>query len=49
VDEVVSRGAKPENIRIIAVVVAPPAMVKLSEKYKGECSDVCVADQHLDL
>jgi hypothetical protein len=36
VDEVVSRGAKPENIRIIAVVVAPPAMVKLSEKYKGE-------------
>ncbi len=36
VDDIVARGAKPENIRIIAVVVAPPAMVKLSEKYKGE-------------
>lgn len=36
VDDIVARGAKPENIRIVAVVVAPPAMVKLSEKYKGE-------------
>ncbi|KAF5842384.1 uracil phosphoribosyltransferase [Dunaliella salina] len=35
VDDIVARGAKPENIRIVAVVVAPPAMVKLSEKYKG--------------
>lgn len=30
-----ARGALPENIRIVSVVVAPPAMRKLSEKYKG--------------
>jgi hypothetical protein len=35
VDDIVSRGAKPDNIRVIAVVVAPPAMVKLANKYKG--------------
>jgi len=35
VDDIVARGGNPENIRIIAIVVAPPAMVKLSEKYKG--------------
>ena len=37
VDDIVARGAKSENIRIVAVVCAPPAMVKLSEKYKGAC------------
>ncbi|KAG1664561.1 hypothetical protein FOA52_009444 [Chlamydomonas sp. UWO 241] len=35
IDDMVSRGASPENIRIVSVVCAPPAMVKLSEKYKG--------------
>ena len=37
VDDIVARGAKPENIRIVAIVCAPPAMVKLSQKYKGAC------------
>ncbi|GAX84258.1 hypothetical protein CEUSTIGMA_g11681.t1 [Chlamydomonas eustigma] len=35
IDDLVSRGAQPSNIRIACVVAAPPAMVKLSEKYKG--------------
>jgi len=35
IEDIVSRGASPANIRIIAVVAAPPALVKLSEKYKG--------------
>ncbi|GFH13697.1 uncharacterized protein HaLaN_09632 [Haematococcus lacustris] len=35
VDDCIARGAKPENIRIVSIVAAPPAMVKLSEKYKG--------------
>jgi len=35
IDDIVSRGAQPSNIRIACIVAAPPAMVKLSEKYKG--------------
>ena len=46
-DDIVARGAKPENIRIVAVVVAPPAMVKLSEKYKGGCCQACNLAQAL--
>mmetsp|Transcript_10533 Transcript_10533/g.29983 ORF Transcript_10533/g.29983 Transcript_10533/m.29983 type:complete len:273 (+) Transcript_10533:169-987(+) len=34
-NEVVSRGASPENIRIISIVAAPPALKVLSEKYQG--------------
>ena len=34
-DDIISRGAKAENIRIVSIVCAPPAMVKLSEKYRG--------------
>lgn len=36
IDDIVSRGAQPSNIRIVSALAAPPAMVKLSEKYKGE-------------
>ena len=31
--EIASRGADPENIRIISIVTAPPAMRQLSENY----------------
>lgn len=34
-DECMARGAEMENIRVVAVVVAPPAMAKLSSKYPG--------------
>lgn len=34
-NEVVKRGAKPENIRVIAVVAAPPALKVMSETYEG--------------
>jgi uracil phosphoribosyltransferase len=31
--EIVSRGVAPENIRIVSIVAAPPALQKLSENY----------------
>lgn len=31
--EIVSRGATPENIRLVSIVAAPTALQKLSEKY----------------
>lgn len=31
--EIVSRGAAPENIRLVSIVAAPTALQKLSEKY----------------
>ncbi|GJP51758.1 hypothetical protein CLOM_g10901 [Closterium sp. NIES-68] len=34
-DEVVKRGANPNNIRVISAIVASPALKRLSEKYKG--------------
>ncbi|CAI5472346.1 unnamed protein product [Closterium sp. Yama58-4] len=34
-EEVVGRGANPDNIRIISAIVASPALKRLSEKYKG--------------
>jgi|TARA_B110000003_G_scaffold274484_1_gene314569 uracil phosphoribosyltransferase len=35
VEEIVSRGASPSNIRIICVVASPPALTQLSERYPG--------------
>lgn len=35
IDDIVSRGARPDNIRIVCALCAPPAMVKLSERFKG--------------
>jgi uracil phosphoribosyltransferase len=32
-DKITERGANPELMRIISVVVAPPALQKLSKKY----------------
>lgn len=34
-EDIVSRGASPSNIRVVSVVAAPPALKKLSEKYPG--------------
>eukprot|EP00963_Diacronema_lutheri_P007491 scaffold649_cov347-Pavlova_lutheri.AAC.130 len=34
-DELVSRGADPNLLRIVSVVAAPPALKKISEKYQG--------------
>ena len=35
IDEMVSRGASPKNIRIICVVASPVALTQLSERYPG--------------
>jgi hypothetical protein len=43
IDDIVSRGAKAANIIVVCVVAAPPALLKLSEKYKGACPPACNA------
>jgi len=35
VEEIISRGASPKNIRIICVVASPPALTILSERFPG--------------
>eukprot|EP00798_Chlamydomonas_sp_ICE-L_P020665 gene20665-27454_t len=35
IEDIVSRGASPEKIKVVCVVCAPPALVKMSEKYPG--------------
>lgn len=34
-EDIVSRGGNPENVRVISVVCAPPALKKLSEGFPG--------------
>jgi len=34
-DLIVERGAKPENIRVICALAAPPGLSKISEKFPG--------------
>lgn len=33
--DVVARGASPSNIRVVAVVAAPPALTKIADLYPG--------------
>ncbi|GIL74414.1 hypothetical protein Vretimale_2057 [Volvox reticuliferus] len=35
IDDIVARGGRAENIRVVAVVVAPPALKKLADRYPG--------------
>ncbi|GMH33247.1 hypothetical protein BSKO_01081 [Bryopsis sp. KO-2023] len=46
--EVTSRGAKPENIRIISVIAAPPALQKLSARYPGMAVYAAIIDPELN-
>ena len=39
--DIVARGADTSNIRVVAVVAAPPALKQLSERYPGACC-VCL-------
>lgn len=34
--DVVARGADPANIRVVAMVAAPPALKKMADTYPGE-------------
>lgn len=38
--EIVARGADPANIRVVAVVAAPPALKLMADAYPGGCSDI---------
>ena len=46
--EVTSRGVKPESIRIISIVVAPPALRQLSENYPGLEIYTAIIDEGLN-
>eukprot|EP00873_Tetraselmis_striata_P008043 jgi/Tetstr1/428307/TSEL_018343.t1 len=47
-EELVSRGASPSNIRIVAVLAAPPALKALSEKYPGGKIYTAMIDAEVD-
>lgn len=47
-DEILSRGAVVQNIRVVCVVAAPPALTKLSEKYKGLQVFAAMIDEQLN-
>lgn len=47
-DELISRGAAPEMIRVVSVVCAPPALKLLGEKYPGLTIYTAMIDAELD-
>jgi uracil phosphoribosyltransferase len=46
--EIVKRGVDPANIRIVAVVAAPPALQKLSADYPSLSIYTAAIDEHLN-
>lgn len=46
--DMVARGADPKNIRVIAVVAAPPALKLLSEQFKGLRVYTAMIDEVVD-
>lgn len=34
-DDIFERGALPENVRVVCIVAAAPALSKMSERYPG--------------
>lgn len=47
-EEVTKRGIDPNNIRIVAIVVAPPALQALSKVYEGLQIYTAIIDQELN-
>ncbi|KAG2429517.1 hypothetical protein HXX76_010752 [Chlamydomonas incerta] len=48
IEDIVSRGARAENIRVVAVVVAPPALKKLADKFPGLKIYTAMIDEQVD-
>ncbi|GFR45156.1 hypothetical protein Agub_g6539 [Astrephomene gubernaculifera] len=48
IEDIVSRGGRPENIRVVAVVVAPPALKKLADKFPGLKVFTAMIDEQVD-
>ncbi|PSC68742.1 uracil phosphoribosyltransferase [Micractinium conductrix] len=48
VDELVARGARTENMRVISILCAPPALKVLGEKYPGLTVYTAMIDAELD-
>lgn len=47
-EEVTKRGIDPNNIRVVAIVVAPPALQALSKVYEGLQIYTAIIDQELN-
>ena len=48
VEEIISRGASPKNIRIICVVACPVSLTELSKRYPGLRVYAAMIDEHLN-
>ncbi|KAG2498650.1 hypothetical protein HYH03_003396 [Edaphochlamys debaryana] len=48
IEDIVSRGGKAENIRVVAVVVAPPALKKLADRFPGLKVYTAMIDEQVD-
>lgn len=48
VQEIVDRGAVPENIRIVSILAASPALTKMSERFEGMCVYTAMIDAEVN-
>ncbi|KXZ48543.1 hypothetical protein GPECTOR_27g714 [Gonium pectorale] len=48
IEDIVARGGRPENIRVVAVVVAPPALKKLADRFPGLKVYTAMIDEQVD-
>lgn len=48
IDDIVLRGAVPENIRVLSIVAASKALTVMSEKYEGMCVYTSMIDPEVD-
>ena len=47
-DDIIARGAVPENIRVVAIVAAAPALTRMSEKFEGLRVYTSIIDAEID-
>jgi uracil phosphoribosyltransferase len=48
VQDIVDRGAVPENIRVVSVLSASPALTKMSERFEGMCVYTAMIDAEVN-
>jgi hypothetical protein len=46
--EIVDRGAVPENIRVVSIVAAAPALNLMSERFEGMCVYTAMIDAEVN-
>jgi uracil phosphoribosyltransferase len=48
IDDIIARGALPENVRVVSIVAASPALTRMSEKYEGMSVYTAIIDSEVD-